>query len=411
MAAECEDSGAGSDAEPPEPLDPPESQEASEQPEAPEPPADSEQCDTDALIALPDPVMDQPTIIMPVIAVPPAPEPPPAEPTHYNGRATEGAPPAARNGASHSVGAVPVAAQLDQFYQTRNALQENTTGGWRRAVQSASGGLINVGDSRRERFRQLLTQRASIPIRGDFRVAVLSLKGGVGKTTTTAALGATLAALRGDRVIAVDASPEIGTLALRGPNSTQSSARTLLRDKLINRYSDVREHTSQTTSRLEILASEQNPANTQPLSGEQYSELMQELRRYYNVILTDCGTGLVHSTMPDVLNWAHAVVTVTAPTADAVHSANVTLEWLHRHGYPELAATAIVVVCAAQRQTKPAEVERVVQHFQRFATAHYIPFDEHLATGTELDLAQLNVATRDAFLELAASVADRSRGL
>jgi MinD-like ATPase involved in chromosome partitioning or flagellar assembly len=355
--------------------------------------------------------MDQPTLIMPVIAVPRAPDEPPAGPTLRNGRAhADDAPRGPRAGPPQPVGTVPVAAQLDHFYQTQNALQEQATGGWRRAVQSASAGLINVGESRRERLRRLLTERATIPIRGDFRVAVLSLKGGVGKTTTTAALGATLAALRGDRVIAVDASPEIGTLAHRGPNSTLSSARTLLRDKLINRYSDVREHTSQTKSRLEILASEQNPANTQPLSGEQYSELMQELSRYYNVILTDCGTGLVHSTMPDVLNWAHAVVTVTAPTADAVHSANVTLEWLHRHGYAHLAATAVVVVCAAQRQAPPAEVDRVVQHFQRFATAHYIPFDEHLATGTELDLAQLNVATRDAFLELAASVADRSRG-
>ena len=88
-----------------------------------------------------------------------------------------------------------------------------------------------------------------------------------------------------------------------------------------------------------------------------------------------------------------------------------TTGWPEQPSAGSTTATAIVVVCAAQRQTKPAEVERVVQHFQRFATAHYIPFDEHLATGTELDLAQLNVATRDAFLELAASVADRSRGL
>ena len=47
---------------------------------------------------------------------------------------------------------------------------------------------------------------------GHHRVAVLSLKGGVGKTTTAVGLGATFATLRGDRVIAVDANPDRGTL-------------------------------------------------------------------------------------------------------------------------------------------------------------------------------------------------------
>ncbi|MEK8172751.1 AAA family ATPase [Streptomyces sp. M19] len=48
-----------------------------------------------------------------------------------------------------------------------------------------------------------------------YRIAVISLKGGVGKTTTTTALGATLATERQDKVIAIDANPDAGTLGRR----------------------------------------------------------------------------------------------------------------------------------------------------------------------------------------------------
>ena len=56
-------------------------------------------------------------------------------------------------------------------------------------------------------------------------IAVLSLKGGVGKTTTTSGLGATLASVHGDRVIAVDANPDLGTLAVRGRRENTSTVR------------------------------------------------------------------------------------------------------------------------------------------------------------------------------------------
>ena len=46
-------------------------------------------------------------------------------------------------------------------------------------------------------------------------VAIASQKGGVGKTTVTTLLGMALADAREDRVIAIDANPDRGTLAER----------------------------------------------------------------------------------------------------------------------------------------------------------------------------------------------------
>ncbi|GEM_PF-2056589 len=63
------------------------------------------------------------------------------------------------------------------------------------------------------------------PLRDDYRIAVMSLKGGVGKTTTTVALGGIFAETRGDRVVAVDANPDLGTLAQRAVGPTSATIR------------------------------------------------------------------------------------------------------------------------------------------------------------------------------------------
>ena len=66
--------------------------------------------------------------------------------------------------------------------------------GWRRSVYRATGGLLRFGESAAEMRRRDLINRVRTPVAGGHhRVAVLSLKGGVGKTTTAVGLGATLA--------------------------------------------------------------------------------------------------------------------------------------------------------------------------------------------------------------------------
>ncbi|QHN20141.1 AAA family ATPase [Gordonia amarae] len=137
----------------------------------------------------------------------------------------------------------------------------------------------------------MLVRRARTPIQGDFRLAVLSVKGGVGKTTTTVGLGSAFASLRGDRVIAVDANPDFGTLARRIPVQSTATVRTLLNDPELNRYTDVRRHTNQASSRLEVIASERNPAISESFSADDYRRVIAILEAYYNIIMTDCGTG------------------------------------------------------------------------------------------------------------------------
>ncbi len=125
----------------------------------------------------------------------------------------------------------------------------------------------------------------------------------------TTTLGSTFASLRGDRVVAVDANPDRGTLSQKIPLETTATVRHLLRDAArITRYSDVRSYTSQGSSRLEILASEQDPAVSEAFSEDDYRRTVNLLEHFYNIVLTDCGTGLMHSAMKGVLDVADALV-------------------------------------------------------------------------------------------------------
>jgi MinD-like ATPase involved in chromosome partitioning or flagellar assembly len=280
--------------------------------------------------------------------------------------------------------------------------------GWRRAVHRATRGHVNLGDSPKDRAHEDLLTQIRQPIAGDFRIAVLSIKGGVGKTTTTLGLGSALAIVRPDRVIAMDANPDRGTLAERVRDmSTTSTVRDLLTDPNINRYADVRGHTRMAVSRLEVLASEQDPAAADIFNEADYRRTISILGQFYNVILTDCGTGIMHSAMDGVLDLAQSIVLVTAPAIDAVRSAAATLDWLMQHGHSGLVRQGHMVLSAVRPGSAALKLDKVYEFFEaRCRSIHFVPFDPHLAEGADVDFAMLKPTTRQAYLELAGAVVE-----
>ena len=280
--------------------------------------------------------------------------------------------------------------------------------GWRRAIYVVTRGKVNPGPSAADVREDDLISMARTPVRRCHRLAVISLKGGVGKTTTTAALGGMLASLRGDRVVAMDANPDRGTLGERVAGESLATVRDLLEaGDAVRRYGDVRTFTAQAPSRLEVLSSDSDPGISLAFSDDDYRAAIDLLDRYYNLILTDCGTGLLHSAMRGVLGLADSLVVVSSPTLDGARSASATLDWLEAHGYGELARRSIVVICAVRRNRRDVDVGRLEKHFAaRSRAVVRIPYDPHLATGGIVDVEALRPATRAAYLQLAAAVGE-----
>jgi MinD-like ATPase involved in chromosome partitioning or flagellar assembly len=280
--------------------------------------------------------------------------------------------------------------------------------GWRRTVRSVSGGVIKPRPGKAEAQRLELLERVRTPLLGCYRIAVISLKGGVGKTTTTTALGATLAWNRGDRVIAVDANPDAGTLGRRVRRETGATIRDMLQVlPSIRSYVDMRRFTSQAPSRLEILANDVDPAVSTTFNDEDYRKIIEALQNQYSIILTDSGTGLLYSAMRGVLTMADQLIVVSTPSVDGGNSASTTLDWLVAHGFEDLVRRSITVISAVRPSSKEIDLSQLVAHFAaRCRAVVSIPYDSHLAIGAELDLEYLRPATADAYLELAAYVAD-----
>jgi MinD-like ATPase involved in chromosome partitioning or flagellar assembly len=282
--------------------------------------------------------------------------------------------------------------------------------GWRHRICRVTAGLLRLGESAADMRRRDLINRIRTPVAGGHhRVAVLSLKGGVGKTTTAVGLGATFATLRGDRVIAVDANPDRGTLSDKVRLETAATVRDLLNEwDQVRRYADVRAFTTQAPSRLEVLASDRDPTVSVAFSAEDYCDAARVLEHFYSICLTDCGTGLLHSAMSGVLRLADQIVVVSSPSVDGARSASATLDWLEAHNCGDLVRNGVVVLSTIRPKSKSTvDLDRLEHHFAaRCRAVARIPYDPHLEEGAEVDLELLSAETADAYLALAALVGD-----
>lgn len=300
----------------------------------------------------------------------------------------------------------PSAADMTTEHMLR-AQSEPPPSGWRRLLFQVTGGILNPGPSATDRERRELVARVKRPVAGCRRIAIVSRKGGVGKTTTTLMLGHTFASLRGDRVIALDGNPDAGSLAYRVRRETTNTITGLLEHReQINRYADIRAYTSQAPTRLEIVAADDDPRITDALVEQDFHTAVELLEVHYNLVCLDTGTGVLESAAKGILQLADQIVVVTAPALDSARTASSTLDWLDRNGHADLVQGAVAVVNAVRPRSQ-LELDRVVEHFAaRCREVVRVPWDPHLEAGAESTLQQLRDTTRNAYLRLAAAVAD-----
>ncbi len=282
--------------------------------------------------------------------------------------------------------------------------------GWRRWLYTLTFGRVNVGDSDAVRVQRAFEHRISARLGERTRyVPVLSRKGGVGKTTVTTLLGMALADIREDRIIAMDANPDRGTLSDRSPGRADFTARQLVQNRYtIESFAQLAGYVTRDGSRLHVLASDSDPAVAQAFDDTDYRAVTDVLSRYYSIVLTDSGTGMVHSVMKGTLEKADSVVLVSGGSVDEARLASETLSWLEAHGRQDLLAKAIVVINLSSGNGTQVDVSQIEQHFRsRVGTVIRIPYDRHLAEGSRIELGKLNPATRRAVTELAALVVDQ----
>lgn len=294
---------------------------------------------------------------------------------------------------------------IDQSGKNRPAPES----GFRRFIYFASLKTINPGDSLKVRERKAIEARIAATLDGGAKfVPVLTRKGGVGKTTVSTLLGMALALNREDRVIAIDANPDRGTLAERVSKSTRFTVRDVVnRAAAIDGFTDFSTMVSRDVTRLDVLASDADPMLSEAFDEGDYNVVADMAARYYSIVLTDCGTGIVHSVMRPTLQRATGLVIVSGGSVDEARLASETLTWLEANGYGDLVRNSVVALNTATQATEIVKLDEIEQHFKtRVRDVVRIPYDPALAAGSVIKFKELKPATQSAARELAALVVD-----
>lgn len=239
---------------------------------------------------------------------------------------------------------------------------------------------------------------------GARRVVVLGCTGGAGQTVTALMLGHTLARHRQDRSVAVDLNPGAGSLARRSRVETPETLTSLLaRAETVRGYLAMRAYTSQSPSRLETLACDDDATLLQTLSDQDYATALSILERHYKVVAIDPAAAVVARLLP----FADQLVLVAPASADAPEAVAMTFDWLDDHHYRELRADAVTVVNGVSRRSMgdAQRTERVAEQGCRRVVR--VPWDDHLGadSGRPTEPEPLRLPTRDAYLGLGGAVA------
>jgi MinD-like ATPase involved in chromosome partitioning or flagellar assembly len=297
----------------------------------------------------------------------------------------------------------------DRLIDTSSRNRPAPESGFRKFVYYLTLKSVNLGDSLKVRERKALDARIGAALDGGARfVPVLTRKGGVGKTTVSTLLGMALSLSREDRVIAIDANPDRGTLAERISKSTRFTVRDVVnRAAAIDGFTDFSTMVSRDVTRLDVLASDSDPMLSEAFNEGDYNVVADMAARYYSIVLTDCGTGIVHSVMRPTLQRASGLVIVSGGSVDEARLASETLTWLEANGYGDLVRNAVVALNTATQATQLVKLDEIEQHFKtRVRAVVRVPYDEALAAGSVIKFKELKKGTQQAARELAALVVD-----
>jgi MinD-like ATPase involved in chromosome partitioning or flagellar assembly len=237
-------------------------------------------------------------------------------------------------------------------------------------------------------------------------VAVISPKGGVGKTTISFVLGNLLAEQLRLRVVALDANPDFGTLASLAPDEQRSSrslADLLADSTQIESPAELNPYVARLPTGLHLLGAPAHAELMAQITPGLYNRLLDFLERFYEVVILDLGTGITDPLAQFAVERADQTVVITTP------------EWVTAAGvlgalrYLQLEqGTLVLTQVPTGRHAGNREV--IEANFRRHAvdTSATIPYDERLRvmldTGTYA-LSALKLGTRVPVKELGAAIA------
>jgi len=284
------------------------------------------------------------------------------------------------------------------------------TEGWRGSFNRMGFRLKPGKEEQARRDRRETIQRA---FSGRKTIAVIGEKGGVGKTTTTYLLGATLGRVRGGSVLAWDNNEYKGTLgirALRSPDHDHTAIDLLNHvqqtDAPLSAADLIDFVRAQGENKFDVLASQSLDGDSDVIDEEAFGLLHDTLARSYRVIIVDTGNNSKAGTWQSAVAAADVLVLTTIVKEDSARTLASMADTLVAHGHEEKLRNAVTVMSHPSPTSYPDLERRLLRHMGELTREVVsVPFDPALDRGDVIDYDALSDESREAWLEVTAAVA------
>lgn len=223
-------------------------------------------------------------------------------------------------------------------------------------------------------------------------VAMISPKGGVGKTTSSFVVGNLLANHLRLRTVVVDANPDFGTLAALAPDRLRPDRNLadLIADlEKVHTAAELGPYVSRLPSGLHLLGAPTDAELMAKLGPEAYGHLLAFLSIFYEVILLDLGTGITDPLARFAVERSDQLVLVTTPEFITSQSVAGALRYLAHER-----ATLVLNQASGGHE---ADIKQIEAHFreQRLRRSVTIPHDDQLRTMLDTGTYSLDALDRD----------------
>ncbi|WP_369916160.1 chromosome partitioning protein [Plantactinospora sp. KBS50] len=305
---------------------------------------------------------------------------------------------------------VPTAEEFAQRRAVRPADPVATTG-VRAAVNKL--GLVRLAPSRHEQEMKHDVEMVRRNFGGLRQVTVVNPKGGAGKTVAILLLAMTFGQKRGGYVLAWDNNETQGTLGMRAQQDFHSrTVRDLLRDLgqfqgAYGRIGDLSQYVrAQGEGMFDVLASDESATGGEMLTARAFGEIREVVSRFYKLIFVDTGNNVRAQNWQAAIDATDQLLITMSARNDSAETAARMLDHLEQSGRHRLVRQAVTVVSMPPSR-KEIDLPAIERHFAARTRAVLLaPYERLIDTGEPMRYGQLSAASRDAWLKIAAAVAE-----
>ncbi|MGK5673519.1 chromosome partitioning protein [Micromonospora sp. URMC 106] len=279
-----------------------------------------------------------------------------------------------------------------------------------RAVANKIGLRLPPGRHEQELRRDIEMVRRNFG--GLRQVTVVNPKGGAGKTVAILLLAMTFGQKRGGYVLAWDNNETQGTLGMRAQQDFHArTVRDMLRDlgqfQGHGRVGDLSQYVrSQGEGMFDVLASDESATGGEMLTAAAFAEIREVVSRFYKLIFVDTGNNVRAQNWQAAMDATDQLVVTMSARNDSAETAARMLDHLEQSGRQRLVRQAVTVVSMPPSR-KEIDLPAIQEHFAARTRAVLLaPYERLIDTGEPIRYAALSSATRDAWLKIAAAVAE-----